>query len=186
MSHNVCQCEKDFRGKQCQYNIDVCSPKKMNFNGAYSCSGDSEIFRCKLTCPDGIAFLSEPASEYVCQYEQGYFMPTTIPQCNFSAGMEIVRGAELSHSFNTIDRTILNSSTAGKRIKKIRKKGYKYSLDDADNDDESYEKIITKTKIVVKKGRKKVKGIAGYDSSEEYEEYEDVNEEGSSIKLFRS
>lgn len=171
----MCQCEKDFRGKQCQYNVEVCSPTKMKFNGAYRCSGDNESFRCKLSCPNGIAFLSEPADEYVCQYEHGYFTPPIVPQCNITADMEIIRGPETSHSFTTLNRTsVLSGSTGGSRkIKKIRKKGHRYNFEDGDSDDESYEKIITKTKIIVKKGRKKVKGVGGYDRDDEYVEYED-------------
>lgn len=149
----------------------------MNFNGAYSCSGDSETFRCKLSCPDGISFLSEPAAEYICHYEHGFFTPSIVPQCNFTADMEIVRGAEQSHSFSTLNQTsILSGQTSGgRKIKKIRKKGHKYDLDDQDNDDESYEKIITKT-IIVKKGRKRVKGHRA-DSEEEEYEYEDEDSE---------
>lgn len=84
LSYNVCECEKDFRGKQCQYNVEVCSPKKLNFNGAYNCSGDNEAFRCSISCPEGVEFTSLPANEYVCEYENGYFTPTLIPNCNFS------------------------------------------------------------------------------------------------------
>lgn len=83
MSYNVCQCPQDFRGKQCQFNVDVCSPKMLKFNGAYSCSGDNEVFKCKLSCPDGIDFDSKPAAEYVCEYEKGYFTPSPIPLCKF-------------------------------------------------------------------------------------------------------
>lgn len=84
LSYNVCECPKDFRGKQCQYSVDVCSPKKLNFNGAYICSGDNESFKCKLKCPDGVAFTNDPEPEYVCAYERGFFIPTFIPQCKYS------------------------------------------------------------------------------------------------------
>lgn len=96
---------------------------------------------------------------------------------SLGADMEIIHGKELSHSSSTVNRTtIVGESSGGKRkVKKIRKKGHK-SYDTDDEDDESYEKIITKTKIVVKKGRK-TKKPKGYDSGEyEYVEYDDEND----------
>lgn len=80
----MCQCAKDYRGKQCQFNVDVCSPKKIDFNGAYSCSGDNDAIRCKLSCPDGVTFSHPPAIEYICEYEKGYFTPSNVPRCNYS------------------------------------------------------------------------------------------------------
>lgn len=56
----------------------------MNFNGAFNCSGDNEVFRCTLSCPIGIQFTSEVASVYTCTYEKGYYSPAVIPQCNYS------------------------------------------------------------------------------------------------------
>lgn len=84
ISHNVCQCGKEFRGGQCQYSVEVCSPKKIGFNGAYNCSGNSDLLRCSLSCPQGVEFSSPPASEYVCKYEMGEFGPLPIPQCKYS------------------------------------------------------------------------------------------------------
>lgn len=143
----------------------------MNFNGAYQCSGDSFSLRCKLTCPAGIAFLSQSATEYICQYDQGYFVPTLTPQCNFTAEIEIIRGPETSHSYSALNQTTVFSGNTKRKVKKIRKKVHH---DVGDDDDESYEKIIEKTKIIVKKGHKK--GSGTYGSDEEYEEYEDVDD----------
>lgn len=84
LSYNTCQCGQEFRGEQCQFNVDVCSPKKIDFNGAYSCSGDNNALRCKLSCPEGVTFSSPPAAEYVCEYENGYFLPKIVTQCNYS------------------------------------------------------------------------------------------------------
>lgn len=81
ISLNVCQCDKDFRGPNCQYNTEACTPKKINFNGGYSCHGDDKSFSCSLYCPDGIEFEFEPAEEYRCDYATGIFMPLKVPQC---------------------------------------------------------------------------------------------------------
>lgn len=99
--------------------------------------------------------------------------------------MEIIRGNELSHSYNTVNRTtILSGGMYGNRtrkVKKIRKKLHKsYEIDGNGEDSSSYEKIIKKTEtIIVKKGRKIKKGNGAQDDDEyEYEEYED--EDGGS------
>lgn len=84
LSYNVCQCPQDYRGKQCQYNVEVCSPKKMNFNGAYNCSGDNEALQCTLSCPSGVEVVGQFASVYTCSYENGFFEPTQIPECKYS------------------------------------------------------------------------------------------------------
>lgn len=92
--------------------------------------------------------------------------------------MEVIHGKEQSQSFSTVNRTTTLSGTGGRRrVKKIRKKLKKpvEGGDDEEDEDESYEKIITKTKIVVKKGRKVKKPKQPQDEYE-YEEYED--EEG--------
>lgn len=83
LSFNVCQCPQDFRGNQCQYSVDVCSPKKIVFNGAFNCSGDNEHMRCALSCPNSIEFDGVPAPQYTCAYEQGVFLPALIPQCKY-------------------------------------------------------------------------------------------------------
>ncbi|XP_031619378.1 hemocytin isoform X2 [Contarinia nasturtii] len=186
LSYNVCQCAKDYRGKQCQFNVDVCSPKKIEFNGAYSCSGDNDALRCKLSCIEGVAFSFPPAAEYVCEYEKGYFTPSPVPRCNYSADVEVIRGNELSHSYSTVNRTtIVGGGLYGnrtKKVRKIRKKGLKsFEIEGDGEQSGSYEKIIiknTKT-IIVRKGQKKTQSKGAYEGDEyEYEEYED--EDGGS------
>uniref|UniRef100_A0A8D8ZF36 Hemocytin n=1 Tax=Cacopsylla melanoneura TaxID=428564 RepID=A0A8D8ZF36_9HEMI len=98
ISLNTCQCPQSYRGPQCQYPIEVCDVKKLNFNGNYKCSGNSNSFSCVLNCPSGMQFESEPASLYVCQYDQGRFMPDNIPRCVFDG--------ELSHSHSIIKESI--------------------------------------------------------------------------------
>lgn len=92
--------------------------------------------------------------------------------------MQVIHGAESIHSISLVNQTSIHSgnATSRRRVKKIRKKGYTtYDVDnDADDDEDSYEKIITKTKIVVHKKRKSKKPKGQYVSGdEEYEEYED-------------
>lgn len=97
------------------------------------------------------------------------------------ADMEIIHGKEQSRSFSTLNRTtVLGGSSGGRRrVKKIRKK--KTHIEDGDEEeegDESYEKIITKTKIIVKKGRKIKKPKKAHDSDDEFEYvYEDADDE---------
>lgn len=79
--HNMCQCQQNFGGKQCQYSADRCSPKKIGFNGGFSCSGDAEGMSCKLTCPQGIQFESPPAAAYKCSFDTGLFVPAKAPKC---------------------------------------------------------------------------------------------------------
>lgn len=99
--------------------------------------------------------------------------------------MEIVRGRELSNSYSTVNRTtVIGGGLSKKRkTKKIRKKkGRKQTSDEGDggeDDGESYEKIITKTKIVVHKGRKTQKKKSHENDEYEYEEYEDEEDDGS-------
>lgn len=82
--------------------------------------------------------------------------------------------------------TILSGNTSGKKkVKKIRRKGHKSVEIDGDyDDDESYEKIITKTKIVVKKVRKSKKGKGAHE--DEYEEYEDEVGEDESFSQMQA
>lgn len=81
VSPNVCQCAKEFRGPQCQYSVENCSPKKISFNGGYNCTGSSEAFSCKLYCPKNVNFEFEPASVYTCKYSEGEFNPKNVPKC---------------------------------------------------------------------------------------------------------
>lgn len=85
ISHDVCQCAETYRGKQCQYSVEVCAPSKMNFNGAINCSGDSEQMRCVLSCPENIPFHPDtpPAAFYACSYELGVYSPSPVPQCKY-------------------------------------------------------------------------------------------------------
>lgn len=95
--------------------------------------------------------------------------------------MEVIHGKEQLHSYSTVNRTNVVGGQSGgkKRFRKVHKnkKGHKnHDNDSDDEDDGSYEKVITKTKIVVHKGRKPKKP-KGHESAEyEYEEYEDENE----------
>lgn len=81
LSYNVCQCPKTFRGPICQYPIENCSPKKLNFNGGYNCSGTSTEVSCRLYCPKGINFDFEPAAVYTCSYATAEFLPKNVPKC---------------------------------------------------------------------------------------------------------
>lgn len=83
----MCQCQQNFGGKQCQHSADRCSPKKMGFNGGFSCSGDAEGMSCKLSCPQGIQFETPPAAAYKCSFEMGLFVPAKTPKCVY--GWEI-------------------------------------------------------------------------------------------------
>lgn len=102
--------------------------------------------------------------------------------------MEVMRGNELSHSYNTVNRTtILSGNSAGRmrKVKKIRKKIEK-SIDAENEDDDSgsYEKIITKTKtVIVKKGNRRLRKGKGSVENDEYEyvEYDDDDENGDSF-----
>lgn len=79
----MCQCGPEHSGAQCQYEMAVCSPKKLNFNGSYKCSGTKDELSCVLSCPEGVEFSFQPKSNYVCKYEHGIFLPKDIPQCKF-------------------------------------------------------------------------------------------------------
>ena len=91
--------------------------------------------------------------------------------------MEVVQGgATMQTYYKTMNRTISSSGSSSSTVKKRRKKIRKYQVE-GDDEDESYEKIITKTKITIKKG-KKGKGKSG-EAEYEYEEYEDGGEAGN-------
>ncbi|XP_030749920.1 hemocytin [Sitophilus oryzae] len=101
LSFNYCQCPQDFRGPQCQYSIDVCSVKKLQFNGGYNCSGDMTSFGCSLSCPEGIAFQFEPEPVYTCLYSTGEFQPSPIPQCVYPSNYNIVSQGSSSNSMQS-------------------------------------------------------------------------------------
>ncbi|XP_059485414.1 neurogenic locus notch homolog protein 2-like [Neocloeon triangulifer] len=83
LSNNRCQCQKEFRGLQCQYSIDRCSLRNLQFNGSRMCNGTSEYLTCSLYCPSEMSFTFAPADRYTCYYETGFFSPSNVPQCQF-------------------------------------------------------------------------------------------------------
>lgn len=83
LSFNVCQCTKEFRGQQCQWGTERCDTAKLNFNGAFSCSGSADSLICKLNCPKNINFEFPPADSYTCAYGTGEFVPKNVPRCVF-------------------------------------------------------------------------------------------------------
>lgn len=82
-SKNFCKCPEDFAGAQCQYSVDRCSPKRVGFNGGFSCGGTQTGLRCTLTCPAGIDFEFPAASSYTCNFETGAFTPARLPNCDY-------------------------------------------------------------------------------------------------------
>lgn len=193
LSHNVCQCPPNFRGPSCQYDVEVCSPKRLQFNGAYNCSGDNDHIGCVLSCPNGVEFDFPPHSKYICTYERGYFEPTPTPRCQFSKtfhaffiaasivvfllaeDMEIIDLGGTSKTFYSAQD---QSMMSGQSSRKKKVKQYIQHEAEEEDEDESYEKIITQTKIKIKKGKKskgKGKGKAYYEEEEEMEdEYENM------------
>lgn len=193
LSYNTCQCSPLFRGPSCQYSVEVCSPKRLDFNGAYNCSGDNNHIACVLSCPQGVEFEYPPHSKYICMYEKGYFEPSTIPKCKFSKeiehgilsrfccfndrciltaeDMEIIDLGGTSKTFYSAQDQSMMAGHSSKRKKK--KKIVMHEAEEEEEEEgESYEKIITQTKIKIKKkGKSKGKGKGYYE--EEYEEYED-------------
>ncbi|XP_044006095.1 hemocytin [Aphidius gifuensis] len=98
---NTCQCPQDYRGSQCQYSKDRCSPEILNFNGAYKCKGDAHAYSCVLDCSQpGIEFTFPPATEYICTYDNGYFEPQPIPQCKVtSSNYQIIPAGSSKNSY---------------------------------------------------------------------------------------
>lgn len=90
LSFNVCQCAEQFRGPQCQYSVDRCSPKKMKFNGGYNCAGDENTMNCTLYCPPGVEFDVKPAPVYTCHYKDAQYKPSRIPECIFDEGVSVI------------------------------------------------------------------------------------------------
>lgn len=64
--------------------VENCAARKLQFNGGYNCSGDQASLSCVLKCAEGMEFSSLPAPVYTCLYQNGFFLPTPIPQCVFS------------------------------------------------------------------------------------------------------
>ncbi|CAH0555066.1 unnamed protein product [Brassicogethes aeneus] len=120
LSLNICQCSQDFRGPQCQYRSDACNPKSIEFNGAYNCTGTSDVFKCSLSCPTDIKFSFSPAEFYVCHYSIGKFEPSSIPQCVYPENVQDIHGPETS---NTYYHQYSNSSDY---FKKFRLNGTKF------------------------------------------------------------
>lgn len=83
LSYNVCQCPQNYRGPQCQYDVESCTPKLLQFNGAYNCTGDNDQIKCVLSCPQSVSFEYPPAAQYICRYEKGQYEPSITPKCNY-------------------------------------------------------------------------------------------------------
>lgn len=106
------------------------------------------------------------------------------------ANVEIISSSGQAKSvLTTTNTTILQSGTASKSKSSSvnsRRKIKKVGLES--EDDGSYEKIITKTKILIKKGRKSSKGGGEYYDSEEETENEieeSLDESGGSLQALR-
>lgn len=63
---------------------DVCDARKLNFNGNYNCSELGGVFSCTVSCPIGLTFQTRPSDLYSCDYSEGVFHPSSVPQCVFS------------------------------------------------------------------------------------------------------
>ncbi|CAD7081728.1 unnamed protein product [Hermetia illucens] len=133
LGHNVCECINDFKGPQCQYSVDRCSPKKMLFNGGYNCHGDNFVLTCQLYCPSNIDFEFPPATLYTCKFSKGYFEPRNIPQCVYGENVQII-------------------GVGGKYDKKQE---HKYKIDSQPQDISSWEATIKK---IINK-RKNIPGV---------------------------
>lgn len=88
--------------------------------------------------------------------------------------MEVVAGggiSKTSYNVKQFENSLSSSGSSKKKIiKKHRKIGVGYDIDD--DEDDIIEKTITKTKITIKKGRKNKRRKGGAEE-EEYYEYED-------------
>lgn len=84
----ICKCPAEFKGNLCQYTADRCSPKKLNFNGLYSCKGYYDKMECELQCPGDFRPSYEFAPKYTCKYNEGIFRPFHTPQCDYR-GMNV-------------------------------------------------------------------------------------------------
>ncbi|CAB3386136.1 Hypothetical predicted protein [Cloeon dipterum] len=81
VSHNFCQCPKNFRGRQCQFGKERCDMKKIGFSGNVNCTYNWEQTSCQLSCPQGVPISYQPTENYVCYYETGVFTPDVVPKC---------------------------------------------------------------------------------------------------------
>ncbi|XP_049862899.1 hemocytin [Schistocerca gregaria] len=99
LTFNVCLCPQDYRGPQCQYLADACTPQNLKFNGQYTCHQSGNRFACSISCPPGGRFSEPPAEEYICDYATGAFSPPNIPQCQYDSLVEMLPSEFLeSHS----------------------------------------------------------------------------------------
>ncbi|XP_068082174.1 hemocytin [Anabrus simplex] len=89
LSYNMCQCPKEFRGRQCQYSKTACTAKKLNFNGGYNCSDNGETYTCEIHCHSNARFSQPPASSYICNFSTGEFVPAEVPKCIYESSVEI-------------------------------------------------------------------------------------------------
>lgn len=95
------------------------------------------------------------------------------------AQIELIQGGGASQTFYKTFNHSYSSGSSGSKIKKIKKKIKKkeYVFDDS-NDEDGYEKVITKTEIkIVKKKKTGGKGRYRVEGEDEYE-YEEEEEGG--------
>lgn len=69
---------------------DVCNARRLNHNGGYNCSGDTEGFSCSVYCPDGVQFEYPPSPLYRCLYETGVFIPRPVPRCLYGTNIQLI------------------------------------------------------------------------------------------------
>ena len=62
---------------------EACNPSKLGYNGGYNCTGSGTFLSCRLKCPAPATFSFPPASEYTCNYSYGFFLPNTVPACQY-------------------------------------------------------------------------------------------------------
>jgi hypothetical protein len=149
LSLNTCQCAEEFRGPQCQYSVQNCNPKKINFNGGYKCQGSGDELACTIFCPDGVRFEFPPEKSYVCNYAVGKFLPERIPKCVFGANQKVIPQSQSSKTtYQQANQTI------------AKKGGKHYYQTEAAEDEEGSEEVITeiKTTVIRKKSNKKSYG----------------------------
>lgn len=94
------------------------------------------------------------------------------------AQIELIEDGGTSQTFYKSFNQTFSSGSSGQRIKKIKKKikQKEYEIDDS-NDEDGYEKVITKTEIkIVKKKKTGGKGRYQVAEGDEYE-YEEIEEE---------